>query len=259
MSCGTGGQAGLSARSGYAKSKQTGEPELRLSAPAQGRGGREGAEARPEPPGSGTASLGEPPRPAPGQVSNTLLPAPAPTGKGVRSDTPTREISAQRKGIKLLWSRSCHAERCTSWSDISHSHGCSPAQARGVFVPSQAAVGPSGGSRRPRSPRSQSTSSCSAHPGCKGRDGRCPPCSKEGHRVSSPGRVVPPPCPALPVALLLPGPPKTHHWNLPTLHKGSSPAQRCIPGDGPARTASLELWGEVGDCLQLGEHPNTQS
>lgn len=64
MSCGTGGQAGLSARSGYAKSKQTGEPELRLSAPAQGRGGREGAKARPEPPGSGTATLEEPPRPA---------------------------------------------------------------------------------------------------------------------------------------------------------------------------------------------------
>lgn len=36
-----GGQAGLGARCGYAKTKQTGEPELRVSAPAQGQGARD--------------------------------------------------------------------------------------------------------------------------------------------------------------------------------------------------------------------------
>lgn len=56
-----------------------------------------------------------------------------------------------------------------------------------AFLPSRAAAGPSGGSRRPRSPQSRSTSSCSVRPGCRGRDGRHPPCgSKGGERVSSP-------------------------------------------------------------------------
>lgn len=208
MSCGTGGQAGLSARCGYAKSKQTGEPELRLSGREGGRRGPARAtrvwRCRPR----------EPPRPArdcfPTRlgVSASL----SSSSRWERSDPPTREIPAHRKGINLLWSRSCRAECCPSWGYFSHPRGCSPAQARGVFVPSRVAEGPSGGSQRPRSPRSQSISSCSAHPGCRGRDGRCPPCSREGHRVS---RMVPPPCPALPVPLQLPGPPKATTGTFP--------------------------------------------
>lgn len=67
----------------------------------------------------------------------------------------------------------------------SPSRCCPPARPKHGHLPFRAAEGPSGGSRRPGSPRSRSTSSCSAHPGCRGRDGRRPPCRSDQDQGSA--------------------------------------------------------------------------
>lgn len=104
-----GGEAGLGARCGYAKTKQTGELELRVSAPAQGQGARE-AKAQSHP-GLASAALGageggvcrEPI--LPDAVTGfqhawvlALLPALVPTGKLARYDTRTKGNPSAEEG-----------------------------------------------------------------------------------------------------------------------------------------------------------------
>lgn len=135
-----------------------------------------------------------------------LPPALAPAGKGVRSDIPPRKIPAQRKGIvKLLWSRSCRAGCCTSWGDISHSHGRSPAQPKAcLYLPQLQRV------------------PVVVHKGqdllevkvfllalhtqvVEGEMDDVHPAAKRGTGSAA---LVPPPCPVLPVPLQPPDPPK---------------------------------------------------